>query len=62
MSLENAAVQFSHTPLGSIKLVWKTKFILQILSHIFSQFGGQPLETQMVLVVHILQLYRALIV
>ena len=61
MSLENA-VKFSHTPLGSAELVWKTEFILQILAYIFSQLGRQPLETWMVLAVRILQLYRALIV
>ena len=61
MSLENA-VQFSHTPLGSVELVWKTEFILQILAYIFSQLGRQPLETRMVLAVRVLQLYRALII
>ena len=61
MSLENA-VQFSHTPLASIKLVWKIEFILQILAYIFSQLGGQPLETQMLSAACLLQLYRALIV
>ena len=39
MSMENA-VQFSHAPFGSVKLVWETKLILQILAYIFSKLGG----------------------
>ena len=33
-------VQFSHAPFGSVKLVWETELILQILAYIFSKIGG----------------------